>query len=422
DAGTTNLSSTIYVFDPNLSSSGAYATYNATTHTTAPVASAANKYIQPGQAIFVKNTSVAPTLTFRETHKAPNSANLTNVFKASSDSASFSKIYINLNKQLNNLSYKIADGVAIVFDNSFNDGDGPEDASKISNNLENLSIIAKNAKQWIIEGRKQAYINDTVQLRMYYGANAPVGGNYQLEINMDEFINNGLQAYLYDNYTNTLTSLGMTGISTYNYNVTSTAATYNYRFSIVFKSGSVLPVSFITLNAAIQNKDVSVNWTVAESNIASYQIQRSSNAVEFTTVGTVVANGNAISSTQKYNWIDAEPLNGNNYYRIIANGKDGKTTNSSIVLVRLSDNSSITVYPNPVKDRRMNLLTESLAKGDYEIQVYNLEGKNIYSSIIKHNGGTASYVINLPLAVTSGMYQMIIKGKEYTNTQNIVVE
>ncbi|HNJ58454.1 MAG TPA: T9SS type A sorting domain-containing protein, partial [Chitinophagaceae bacterium] len=172
----------------------------------------------------------------------------------------------------------------------------------------------------------------------------------------------------------------------------------------------------------IQNKDVSVNWTVAESNIASYQIQRSSNAVEFTTVGTVVANGNAISSTQKYNWIDAEPLNGNNYYRIIANGKDGKTTNSSIVLVRLSDNSSITVYPNPVKDRRMNLLTESLAKGDYEIQVYNLEGKNIYSSIIKHNGGTASYVINLPLAVTSGMYQMIIKGKEYTNTQNIVVE
>lgn len=422
DAGTTNLSSTIYVFDPNLSSSGAYATYNATTHTTAPVASAANKYIQPGQAIFVKNTSVAPTLTFRETHKAPNSANLTNVFKASSDSASFSKIYINLNKQLNNLSYKIADGVAIVFDNSFNDGDGPEDASKISNNLENLSIIAKNAKQWIIEGRKQAYINDTVQLRMYYGANAPVGGNYQLEINMDEFINNGLQAYLYDKYTNTLTSLGMTGVSTYNYNVTSTAATYNYRFSIVFKSGSVLPVSFITLNAAIQNKDVSVNWTVAESNIASYQIQRSSNAVEFTTVGTVVANGNAISSTQKYNWIDAEPLNGNNYYRIIANGKDGKTTNSSIVLVRLSDNSSITVYPNPVKDRRMNLLTESLAKGDYEIQVYNLEGKNIYSSIIKHNGGTASYVINLPLAVTSGMYQMIIKGKEYTNTQNIVVE
>ncbi len=235
DVGTTNLSSTYYVFDPNLSTSGAYATYNATSHTTAPVASDANQYIQPGQAFFVRNSGgSSPTLTIRESHKAASSLNLTNTFKASSDSLTISKIYINLNKEVSVSNYKLADGVAVVFNNTFSNGDGPEDASKISNNLENLSIISKNNKQWIIEGRQQAYANDSVQLRMYYGANAPIGGNYNLEINMDHFINNGLQAYLYDSYTNTLTTLAMAGISTYNYTVTNVAATYNLRFVLVF--------------------------------------------------------------------------------------------------------------------------------------------------------------------------------------------
>jgi hypothetical protein len=423
DVGTTNLSSTYYVFDPNLSTSGAYATYNATSHTTAPVASDANQYIQPGQAFFVRNSGgSSPTLTIRESHKAASSLNLTNTFKASSDSLTISKIYINLNKEVSVSNYKLADGVAVVFNNTFSNGDGPEDASKISNNLENLSIISKNNKQWIIEGRQQAYANDSVQLRMYYGANAPIGGNYNLEINMDHFINNGLQAYLYDSYTNTLTTLAMAGISTYNYTVTNVAATYNLRFVLVFKPNNVLPVSFITVNAEKQNNDIAVNWTVAESNIATYQVQKSSNAMEFATIGTLVAKGNSNATTQKYNWMDTKPFNGNNYYRINAIGKDGKITNSSIVLIKMTDKNTITVYPNPVKDRRLNILTESLAKGNYEIQFYNIEGKSVYNYSLKHLGGNATFVVNLPISVTSGMYQMVIKGKDYNNSQNIIVE
>ncbi|MCZ2224972.1 MAG: T9SS type A sorting domain-containing protein [Chitinophagales bacterium] len=422
-ADASNISSAYYLYDPNIVQlSGVYVTYNSVGDITVPAASAANKYIQPGQAIFVRNSTTSPSVTFKESHKAPT-GDFTETFR-SANSSSTSRIYINLNKKEGNSSvYTLRDGAAVAFRSDFNDGDGPEDAAKISNSLENISIISKSNKQWCIEGRQQAVADDTVTLRMYYGTGATVGGNYQIEINTEHFENNGLQAYLLDKYTNTLTQLTMGSSSTYNYTVTNNANTYNLRFAIVFKTNNALPVTFINVAATQTEKKVNVGWSVAESNISNYEIERGSNVNELSVVGNTLAVGTAISSEQKYNWLDVSPLSGNNYYRIKAIGKDGKITYSSTVLVRMSEKgSSITVYPNPIKDRKMNILSENLAKGNYEIQIYNLSGQLMYSSTINHNGGTASYSVSLPNSIISGMYQLAIKGKDYNNTQSIIVE
>ncbi|MBX2932071.1 MAG: T9SS type A sorting domain-containing protein [Chitinophagaceae bacterium] len=423
-ADASNISSSYYLYDPNVSpSGGVYVTYNSTSDITVPVASAANRYIQPGQAIFVRNTTTSPTVTFRESHKAPN-GDFTETFRsANSSQQNTSRIYINLNKNQNTSNYILMDGIAVGFRSDFNDGDGPEDASKISNGFENISIISKSNKQWSIEGRQEAVADDTVTLRMYYGTSGTVGGNYQLSINTEYFEANGLEAYLLDKYTNTLTPLSMGGTSTYNYTVTTNANTYNLRFAIVFKTSGTLPVSFISVNATQADKKINVNWRVAENNISKYEIEKGSNANEFTTVGNVMAKGSNIASTEKYDWIDATPFNGNNYYRIKAIGKDGKNTYSSTVLVRMSDKAtSITVYPNPIKDRKLNILSENLAKGDYDVQVYNLSGQLLYSQTLNHAGTSASYSITLPNRITSGIYQLVIKGKDYNNTQSIIVE
>jgi len=421
-ADASNISSAYYLYDPNVSPSGVYVTYNSVGDITVPAASAANKYIQPGQAIFVRNTTKSPTVTFKESHKAPT-GDFTETFRTATTSST-SRIYVNLNKQETNTSpYTLRDGVAIGFRNDFNNGDGPEDASKISNSLENISIISKNNKQWCIEGRQQTVADDTVTLRMYYGTGATVGGNYQIEVNTEHFENNGLQAYLLDKYTNTLTQLTMGSSSTYNYTVTNDANTYNLRFALVFKNSNVLPISFIKVSAAQTDKKINVSWNVAESNISKYEIERGSNVNELSVVGNTLAIGTAISSEQKYNWLDASPLTGNNYYRIKAIGKDGKITYSSTVLVRMSEKGAlITIYPNPIKDRKLNILSENLAKGDYDVQVYNLSGQLLYSQTLNHAGTSASYSITLPNRITSGMYQLAIKGKDYNNTQSIIVE
>jgi len=418
-----NVQSTYWIYDPNVAG---YATYNS--GTTVPPTSAANKYIQPGQAFFIRNnSSTTPQLTFKESHKAPyDGGNLTLVYKSNDNLPAISRIYININKSNGGSGYNLVDGTAIVFRADFNDGNGPEDAGKITNPNENISIISKNNNQWAIEGRSQVLpTTDTVQLRVFYAAQVPVGGNYQLEIDASGFIpsNNTQELYLLDKLNNTETLLNKTGVSTYNFTITSAANTYNLRFALVFKANNALPVTFISTTAAQQENAVRVNWSVAENNIATYEVEKGSNANELTKVIALNAKGTNMASTQDYAWVDNQPFSNNNYYRIKAIGKDGKTTYSNIVMVKMNSKiSSITVYPNPIKDRRMSITTENLAKGDYDIQIVGLDGKLVHTSSIKHLGGTATYTVNLTNTVASGMYQLVIKGKDYNETQRIIVE
>ena len=418
-----NVQSTYWIYDPNVAG---YATYNS--GTTVPPTSAANKYIQPGQAFFIRNdSSITPQLTFKESHKAPYDLNnLTLVYKSNDNLPAISRIYININKSNGGSGYNLVDGTAIVFRADFNDGNGPEDAGKITNPNENISIISKNNNQWAIEGRSQVLpTTDTVQLRVFYAAQVPVGGNYQLEIDASGFIpsNNTQELYLLDKLNNTETLLNKTGVSTYNFTITSATNTYNLRFALVFKANNALPVTFISTTAAQQENAVRVNWSVAENNIATYEVEKGNNANELTKVIALNAKGTNMASTQDYAWVDNQPFSNNNYYRIKAIGKDGKITYSNIVMVKMNSKiSSITVYPNPIKDRRMSITTENLAKGDYDIQIVGLDGKLVHTSSIKHLGGSATYTVNLTNTVASGMYQLVIKGKDYNETQRIIVE
>lgn len=50
-----------------------------------------------------------------------------------------------------------------------------------------------------------------------------------------------------------------------------------------------------------------------------------------------------------YNYIDMNPLEGHNYYRMKNYDLDGKFTYSKIIDVYRDPNFSVRIYPNPVK-------------------------------------------------------------------------
>jgi len=94
---------------------------------------------------------------------------------------------------------------------------------------------------------------------------------------------------------------------------------------------ATLPVTIINLKAQQQKSIVQGDWTsVTEINVADYEIQRSCNALSFSSIGTLPAKGNG---TQKVNYTfnDGQPLPGDNYYRIKAVNKDGKISYSNTV-------------------------------------------------------------------------------------------
>jgi hypothetical protein len=416
-ANATSIQQTYWLFDPNIGT-GSYVTYNTLTGSS-NIASNANKYIQPGQAIFVRNSSLspAPVLVFNERYKAPNIANLTGVFREAP--TALSKISISIKKPIANRGNVTMDGTAVAYSNNFANTIGPEDGTKITNGAENIAISSNNTTL-SIEGRKNPLITDTIRLRLYQ---VTAGVAYQLDINTTDFVDNGLKPFLVDRFTNTQTELPMKGIKSYAFVTTADTSSYNFRFKIVFRSNFItLPINFTSVKASAYNKGVNVEWSAIENSIANYQVQRSSDAVNFTTIGTSNAKGNGSSSSQQYLWYDPSPLN-TNYYRIQSTDLSGKVVYSNTVLVNIANKKeSITVYPNPIKGKTINLQLSNIGHGSYSISLYNLGGQSVFTGKININSSAVSQAIQLPQTLPAGSYMLSIIKDEFSYRQQVIVQ
>lgn len=132
------------------------------------------------------------------------------------------------------------------------------------------------------------------------------------------------------------------------------------------------------------------------------------------------SNNGGLSS---YSYFDAAPKKGNNFYRIKATERNGNIKYSATLSIRLQTNGIwVNVYPNPVKGSNANVQLENFERSVYTIAVFNQMGQKIYSKNISHNGGTATYGIELPAQAKKGVYSVQV-GNTVTKVINkIVVE
>jgi hypothetical protein len=120
---------------------------------------------------------------------------------------------------------------------------------------------------------------------------------------------------------------------------------------IYFRPSSVLPVDFIAVSAKAEGSSVRINWNVAsEKNVARYEVERSGNGNNFDKIGSVNA-----ANSSSYNFTDAHPNTGVNYYRIRSIDVNGSSKPSSVVTVKMNGESQFSIYPNPVKDLKVEI-------------------------------------------------------------------
>jgi hypothetical protein len=115
-----------------------------------------------------------------------------------------------------------------------------------------------------------------------------------------------------------------------------------------------VPVSLVQFKGSKQGNFHRLEWvTVNEVNSKGFHVQRSSNGVSFSTIGFIASqNGGNSISQQSYQFIDEQPLRGNNYYRLQQVDRDGSISVSNVVLLRSEEVREIQlvgVYPNPTK-------------------------------------------------------------------------
>ena len=415
----TNLANTYWGYDPNLGSTGGYITVTTlgTVTISAPYSGSTglNQYIQSGQGFFVKTIGASPTLTIREQDKVSNfNANAYRNLTANT----IPLMAVNLQYVTTGVT-TLADGVLAVFDASFTNTPTDEDASKMANTAENLSIL-NNAIQLSIDARKMPRVNDTLFLNLLRLTKP----QYNLQIFSEEMAGTGVMAYLQDSYLNTTQPLSLSDTNNIAITVsTGIPASYDInRFRIVFRSSVVvLPLKFISVGAMQKDKNIQIDWKVAEeSGINRYEIEKSVDGTGFTKAGEVAARGS--NSSGLYHWLDTDPVTGNNYYRIRAI-EPGNNFLSNIVVVNIqAARGAFKVFPNPVTNHRVNIRSGESAKGRYSIILYNQQGQQVISRIIDHPGGAFNLVVELNKTTAPGIYYLKIGNEKEAYNQTIFLE
>ena len=175
-----------------------------------------------------------------------------------------------------------------------------------------------------------------------------------------------------------------------------------------------VPVELITFNATVQDNSVILNWnTATETNNFQYIIERSSDKVNFSEVGSVNGKGTT-SEKQSYSFIDKNLSSGEYYYRLKQVDFDGSFSYSRIV------SSEVTVirefvlhqnYPNPFNPSTtisFGLPTEAVVN----ISVFNVIGQEISTPLINKQYSAGVYQINFDAhSFTSGIYFYKINAK-----------
>jgi hypothetical protein len=420
----TNVNDKFWVWDPSLDGTGGYVllTGDGSGNYTPSIvsgysgsAAAGTVYedIQSGQAIFVEATAAgAASVTFEEADKV--STNHTQVFRNGTQTEKFR---VNLLNAANPAAIKVVDGVLVQYSNSFSNAYGAEDGVKLYNDRENLWVDA-NGKEYMIEGRKLIDNSDTVKLTTW----ALQQQAYRLEIIGANFANDAnLSAFLKDKFLGTETAISLSGTTEYPFTVTSdNNSKATDRFMVVFRSNASLPVTLTNVKAYQQNAGIAVEWnTQSESGMQQYEVEKSANGTNFVKVNTTAAKSGTANS---YNFFDATPFGGANYYRIKAISLNGDVKYSSIVVVRLNTKGTkVTLYPNPVKGDQINLELSGLAKGNYTVSLFNQLGQQVMNRSIQHNGTNATQTINIG-TIPSGVYELRLANGTTAVTQKLIKE
>ncbi len=181
----------------------------------------------------------------------------------------------------------------------------------------------------------------------------------------------------------------------------------NEAFFAVFDNLSIgplntpLPVNFIGLvaNRNTNDNSVSLKWDVGEEvNVKEYQVERSDNGTNYTTVGTVSVKGKSI-----YTLTNADVPATTVFYRVKSVDNDGRYKYSGIVKLNGGSSTSyadkLSAYPVPVKDE-ITLSHKKLSR-NARITITSLDGKVM--KVITPAQGSSNTMTNLS-GFTPGMY------------------
>lgn len=167
-----------------------------------------------------------------------------------------------------------------------------------------------------------------------------------------------------------------------------------------------LPINLNYLNGYKQSGNHNLNWKVTCTNnaTATMSVERSATGRNFTTINTITAD--ALRCQQPFNYTDANPLQGSNYYRLKMTDANGKVT-YSVVIVLLNAATGFDIVgllPNLIKSNAILNVTAA-QKTKMDVVITDMVGRQVQKIAYNLIAGSNQFTINLA-NLMAGTYQI----------------
>ncbi len=192
--------------------------------------------------------------------------------------------------------------------------------------------------------------------------------------------------------------------------------------SFTINANGTLPVLLSSFTVSAEGNKAKIQWaTSSEQNNDRFEIKRSNDGQNFTTIAVVKGKGTTNAKTD-YTAFDASPFNGTNFYRLIQYNLDGKATDHGTRSLKFSGGkTNVSVFPNPVATV-INIKLQNYAGKNIEAKLTDLQGRLIHSEKIATNPNQSEYKLSLKKKPVSGQYILLVAGDAFKEAIRVQVK
>lgn len=192
-----------------------------------------------------------------------------------------------------------------------------------------------------------------------------------------------------------------------------------YNWMIQYSRNIALPITLKNFSAEFRDKRTMLEWTTSnENNAKEFVVERAGKNLQFSGIGRLAAS--AMSNTDKnYTYVDAQPLQGINYYRLRLINLDNTSQYFEIrKVLAANDDKLVMLSANPLRnDIRFGIVLRT--RDHLNISITDLNGRAVFKSSSTYPAGMQE--ITLPTStLPSGTYFLQVRGATFTQTKKIV--
>ncbi|HCY75403.1 MAG TPA: hypothetical protein DHV28_05740 [Ignavibacteriales bacterium] len=185
----------------------------------------------------------------------------------------------------------------------------------------------------------------------------------------------------------------------------------------------LIPVELTSFVGSSVNGNVVLNWnTATETNNSGFEIQRSTDKVNFSNVAFVPGFGTT-TEPRSYSYTDNSVNNGKYYYRLRQIDYNGAFAYSQIVEVDVSAPIEFALtqnYPNPFNPS--TIISYSIPQNSFvTLKVYDIIGNEI-ATLVNESKSAGKYDVRFDASnLSNGVYFYTIKADNFTSSKKMIL-